>query len=92
MLYHSQELQKIVNSKINILIQKGNRYSISFLCSKISCNGKNPIIPTEMKKMVSKLVDDMSAAKYKKVSDLESHYSNFECLLEYEPEIKDNER
>lgn len=65
---------------------------ISSSVKYIDKTGKNPIVPSEMQEMASLLGTDISAAKYKKMSDLESHYSNFEYVLEYEPEIEDSER
>ncbi len=53
-------------------------------------NGKNPQIPYEIKKMFNDLVTDMSVARYRGISDLERHYSNYEYIEQYE--IEDQER
>lgn len=55
----------------------------------IAQNGKNPSIPSDIKKIISSLGDDMSAARYKRMDDLEAHYSNYEYLVEYELEIEE---
>lgn len=55
----------------------------------IAQNGKNPSIPSDIKKIISSLGDDMSAARYKRMDDLEVHYSNYEYLVEYELEIEE---
>lgn len=65
---------------------------ISSSVKYIDETGKNPKVPRKMQNMVSLLGTDVSVAKYKKMVDLESHYSNFEYLLEYEPEIDGDER
>lgn len=53
-------------------------------------NGKNPQIPYEIKKMFNDLGTDMSVARYRGISDLERHYSNYEYIEQYE--IEDQER
>lgn len=53
-------------------------------------NGKNPQIPYEIKKMFNDLGTDMSVARYRRISDLERHYSNYEYIEQYE--IEDQER
>lgn len=53
-------------------------------------NGKNPPIPYEIKKMFNDLGIDMSVARYRGISDLERHYSNYEYIEQYE--IEDQER
>lgn len=53
-------------------------------------NGKNPPIPYEIKKMFNDLGTDMSVARYRGISDLERHYSNYEYIEQYE--IEDQER
>lgn len=53
-------------------------------------NGKNPQIPYEIKKMFNDFGIDMSLAKYRGISDLERHYSNYEYIEQYE--IEDQER
>lgn len=58
----------------------------------IDGKGKNPQIPMEMKNMVSALGTDMSAAKFKGMSDLEGHFSNYEELLTYVAEKDIGER
>ena len=57
----------------------------------IAQNGKKPSIPSDMKKIISSLGDDKSAARYKRMDDLEAHYSNYEYLVEYELEIDERE-
>lgn len=46
-------------------------------------SGKNPPIPTELKKMFSSLGEDMSFANIRGMKDLEAHFSNLESLDEY---------
>lgn len=53
-------------------------------------NGKNLQIPYEIKKMFNDLGTDMSVARYRGISDLERHYSNYEYIEQYE--IEDQER
>lgn len=53
-------------------------------------NGKNPQIPYEIKKMFNDLGTDMSVVRYRGISDLERHYSNYEYIEQYE--IEDQER
>lgn len=55
-------------------------------------NGKNPPIPTELKKMYTKLGEDMSFANIRGMEDLEAHFSNLESLEYYEIEEEDLSR
>ena len=58
----------------------------------IDKNGKNPIIPQEIKTMVEAIGRDVSFARFRSLKDLERHYSNFEYVEDYVVELDDIER